>query len=352
MKRIVTLIVLLSLYCCSFSQQRVTIQGNEFLYKGKPFFLIGTNTPWDNWNDFGGNYNPQFWEDEFAKLETSGINSSRVWISCDAEGQPTVDREGFTQPATQQFWENLDDMMTKAEKHHIFIIATISSFDNLDSAKNASENWLTMLGCTQKIQQYCDVFLKPLLERYKNNPYFFAIDICNEPEWTHEHKRFGGLEWDYMQMFVGMCAATIHSVESPILATVGSAAVKWSSEKFEGNKWSDKALQEVTMDPLAYMDFWQIHYYEWTNQFSNPFHNTPEYWGLQDKPCIIGETPGNNKIYGFPISYEEIYKLPYQLGYSGVFPWTSNGAGVGDFGTLKTFGPGAKSFSKSLKNKK
>nr|MCR4800447.1 hypothetical protein [Bacteroidales bacterium] len=162
----------------SINAQRISIQGNSFVCNGEKIFFVGTNTPWDNWNDFGGNFNSQFWADEFAKLEKNGINSSRIWISCDAAGQPFVDVEGVTHPATQQFWDNLDYLMNLATKHKIYVIATISSFDNLDETKPASKNWMALLNCTQKLQQYCDTFLKPLVERYKDNPYFFAIDIC------------------------------------------------------------------------------------------------------------------------------------------------------------------------------
>ena len=352
MKRLSLIFSCILLCCCyGFSQQRITIQGNQFMHNNEPFFLIGANTPWDNWNDFGGEYDPEFWEQEFARMEQKGINSSRIWISCDAAGQPYVDSSGITHPASQQFWDNMDDMMQKAQKHNIYIIATIASFDKLDNTKPGSANWLSMIMCQRTLALYAETFLKPLVKRYESNPYFFAIDICNEPEWMNEHKKYGGLEWEYLQSFVGMCAAAIHSCHTPVLVTVGSAAVKWSCDKFEGNKWSDQALQDITADTLAYLDFWQIHYYDWTNQFGNPFHNAPAFYGLEDKPCIIGETPGNNTKYGFEISYEEIYSLPYQLGYSGVYPWTSNGAGSGDFGSLDTFGEGASQIAKKIKQK-
>ncbi len=351
MKRLSLILSYIVLFCCyGFSQQRITIQGNRFMHNNAPFFLIGANTPWDKWNDFGGEYNPEFWENEFARMQNMGINSSRIWISCDAAGQPYVDSLGITHPASQQFWDNMDDMMYKAQKHNIYIIATIASFDMLDDTKPASKNWLSMITCQRTLALYTETFLKPLVKRYENNPYFLAIDICNEPEWMNEHKKYGGLEWEYLQTFAGMCAAAIHSCNTPVLVTLGSAAVKWHCDKFEGNKWSDDALQNLTADSLAYLDFWQIHYYNWTNQFGNPFHNAPAFYNLEDKPCIIGETPGNNKIYGFEISYEEIYSLPYQLGYSGVYPWTSNGAGTGNFGSLDTFGEGANNFSKTIKN--
>ena len=325
--------------------QRIAIQSNSFVVNGKPIFLVGANTPWDTWNDFGGNYNPQFWEDEFARLQKTGINSSRIWISCDNVGQPYIDVLGVIHKPTDQFWQHMDDMMQKAQKYGIYIMATITSFDHFDKEKANYQQWRSMVHCSQQIQTYIDVFLLPLIARYESNPYFFSIDICNEPEWIHEHAKQGAIDWQYLQQFVGMCAAAVHKSQSKVLVTVGSAAVKWGSNKYEGNKWSDGVLQKVTGDSLAYLDYWQVHYYEWINTyFSNPFTMSPQDYLLNDRPCVIGETPGLNTIYGFPISYEEIYEKPYKLGYDGVFPWTSNGAGKGDFGNLTTFGKGAHAF--------
>lgn len=330
----------------NMSAQQITIENNKLMRNGQAFFMIGANTPWDNWNDFGGNYNPDFWEKEFARMHAIGINSSRIWISCDGAGQPSFDTLGNILPPTQAFWNNMDDMMAKAQKHQIYIIATIMSFDHFDQSKPNNEKWRAMIGCTQKINTYIDLFLVPLVNRYKTNPYLFSIDICNEPDWIFENKKCGHLPWEYLQMFGGMCAAAIHKTDSNVLVSVGSAYVKYNSSKYEGNKWSDKNLQEITGDSLAYMDFWHIHYYDWVKTFFNsPFLESPTFFDLTDKPCIIGEAPGRNTKYGFPITYLEIYEKPYQLGYSGVYPWTSNNAGSGDFGSLDTFGEGAKEFS-------
>ncbi|OQA96740.1 MAG: hypothetical protein BWY22_01613 [Bacteroidetes bacterium ADurb.Bin217] len=334
------------IYCGTMGySQRISIKGNNFVVNDKPIFLVGANTPWDSWNDFGGNYNPQFWEDEFSRMQKVGINSSRIWISCDNMGQPHIDMLGVVQKPSTEFWAHMDDMMQKAEKYGIYIMATVTSFDHFDEEKANYQQWRSMLHCSQQIQAYIDVFLLPLIARYESNPYFFSVDICNEPEWIHEHKKQGAIDWPQLQLFAGMCAAAVHRTQSSVLVSIGSAAVKWGSNKYEGNKWSDQALQVITGDSLAYMDYWHIHYYEWINKhFSNPFTMSPSDYMLNDRPCVIGETPGLNTIYGFPITYEEIYEKPYELGYAGVYPWTSNGAGKGDFGNLNTFGVGATAF--------
>ena len=330
------------------SAQRLSISGTNFITNnGAIVYLVGANTPWDNWNDFGGNYNPDFWDKEFEKLHATGINSSRIWISCDGAGQPQFDTLGEIIPPTQAFWNHMDDMMAKAQKHQIYIMATILSFDHFDEKKPNHNQWRSLLACTQKINSYIDLFLLPLVKRYESNPYFFSIDVCNEPDWIYENKKCGNIQWEYIQMFGGMCAAAMHRSKTPVLVSVGSAYVKYNSSKFVANKWSDAALQELTGDPLAYMDYWHIHYYEWVKtHFNSPFLESPAFFDLADKPCIIGETPGKNDKYGFPITYLEIYEKPYVLGYAGVYPWTSNGAGTGDFGNITTFGIGAKEFTK------
>lgn len=334
--------------CTTEKSERISISGNKFIKNGEEFFFVGANTPWDSWNDFGGDYNEEFWEQECERLHKSGLNSTRIWISCDNLGQPYIDSLGNTHAATQAFWNNMDHLMQHAQKWNIYIMATITSFDHFDSLKSNFESWRTMIQSEEKINRYIDTFLIPLVTRYESNPYFFSIDVCNEPEWIHENKQYGALAWEPLQMFAGKCAAAIHAGQSPVLVSIGSTATKWASTKYEGNVWSDELLKKIAKDELAYMDYWHIHYYQWINEsFSNPFKTSAEEYNLHDKPCVIGETPGLNSIYGFPITYKEIYELPYKLGYAGVFPWTSNSAGIGNFGSLDTFGEGALQFAKS-----
>ena len=82
-KKLFAFLTIFSLLISSIScLDKVTIKGTNFMVKSKKIFMNGVNTPWDKWNDFGGDYNEQFWDDHFKKLSENGINSSRVWVSC------------------------------------------------------------------------------------------------------------------------------------------------------------------------------------------------------------------------------------------------------------------------------
>lgn len=343
--------LILLLLFSNLSAQHIYVDGTSLMVNGCPIFMVGANTPWDNWNDFGGNYNSNFWSTHFADMSSYGLNSSRIWISCNGDGQPYVSSDGTVSPPTQAFWDDMDDMIASATANGIYVMATIMSFDHFKEGNGNYMGWRNMVQSSEKIQTFIDNYLLPLVDRYKNNPYLFNIDLCNEPEWIHENASEGQLDWQHLQRYAGMCAAAIHNSDSPVLVSIGSAATKWNSDRpgYVGNIWSDANLQAQSgAGSQAYMDFWHIHYYEWINEyFSNPFTETTAYYGLDDRPCIIGETPGRNTLYGITISVDEMYENPYNLGYCGVMPWTSNNAGSGDFGSLATFGSGAQSFYNS-----
>ena len=42
--------------------QRIQVSGAEFQVNGKRIWISGTNTPWENWNDFGGKFDTRLVE--------------------------------------------------------------------------------------------------------------------------------------------------------------------------------------------------------------------------------------------------------------------------------------------------
>lgn len=354
---IVYIMALLSINSCSEQTKKsdahnknahISIEGNAFVCNGTEIYLNGANTPWDKWNDFGGEYDSVFWEQEMKNLADNGMNSTRIWISCDGEEQPFIAENGRCEKPTEAFWNNLDHMLFHAEKNGIYIMAAIMSFDHFKDENENYKGWRAMIMDSANIQLFIKNYVLELVSRYSHNPYFFSIDLCNEPEWIHENKECGQIPWKHLQQYAGLCAAAIHKTQTPILVSIGATSVKWASDVYEnGNIWSDENLQlHTNNDSLAYMDYWHIHYYSWMRDFfSSPFEKSPNDYALNDKPVIIGETPGRAEYYGFDISLEEIFEKPYTLGYSGVMVWTSNDAGIGDFGSLSTFGHASKAFA-------
>ena len=55
--------------------KRICVRGSEFVAGDRAIFLNGVNTPWDNWNDIGGDFNESFWRAHFAVLRENGINA-------------------------------------------------------------------------------------------------------------------------------------------------------------------------------------------------------------------------------------------------------------------------------------
>lgn len=361
-KRILLLLMFFGILSTGFSQT-VSILNKTFVVNGNascPIYFNGANTPWNNWNDFGGNYNSAFWSTHFATLKANGINASRVWISCNGDVQPNINTDGTVTGVSAQFWANLDDFFASAKENGIYIMATMMSFDHTKNTYNKYQSWRNMLNDQAKVKTYCDNYLVPFVNRYKTNPYLMSIDISNEIEWVAEDASNMKCSYAVLQRFVAMCASSIHNNPrtdgSTVLVTLGSAATKWNGTKMrkgsngpwsqnnsDGNKWSDAALKAQYNQANAVLDYYSPHYYSWIDEwYSNPFERTPTDFGIDEKPVLIGETPAGNP--GKPnmtvlASYEALKKN----GYQGHFPWTSNG--VDALGDISKFGTDAKTFA-------
>jgi hypothetical protein len=211
-----------------------------------------------------------------------------------------------------------------------------------------------MIQSTAAINSYVQHYTIPFVNRYKDNPYLWSIDIMNEPDWVHEESECGNMRWDDIARFLALNAAAIQENAPEILVTVGMASSKYNSpHTSDGNVVSDANLRRLAGNNAnARLDFWSPHYYDWVGQwFGHPFTRRPSGtlesggWGLDpSKPAIIAETGasgtqgrsttrGSN---GFPtngITYTltQDYVNAFNNGWQGVMGWTSNG--VDDYGT-------------------
>ena len=118
-------IVLVSLIPLCSHAQRISMNGNRFQVEGKEIFMNEAKTPWNNWNDFGGNYNSAWWNAEFQRIKNAGSNSTRIWISCSGEVGLTISADGTVTGATSAFWYNLDDMFQPAQKNNNIYISRL-----------------------------------------------------------------------------------------------------------------------------------------------------------------------------------------------------------------------------------
>ena len=348
-----TLIILANNTCAN--AQRIVIEGNRFMIGYSEIFINGVNTPWDNWNDFGGEYDHSFWNDEFSAIRESGGNATRIWITCNGDVGIDIDESGMVHGATADHWEDLDDMFSLAKENGIYIMATLISFDHTKNTYKKYERWRKMFEDDEKIGSYIDNYVIPFVNRYKGNPYLWCIDACNEIEWMHENSECGEIPWNRLQYFVARVAAAAHEVSYDVLVTLGSAAVKWNGEceNCIGNFWSNENLRAQYDAPGVYLDFYSPHYYGWTVRHFGNFAKemTPDDYGINDRPCMIGENPArgifiqeedrSNKLL-VPIS--KAYIKTYKNGWKGLMVWTSNG--VDRNGSLHHCRPGLEAFLK------
>ena len=344
------LIVLLGSSAIPLRAQRITVNGTRFEVEGRQIWLNGANTPWHRWNDFGtGNYDHAWWNSHMQTLNDNGINCIRVWISCNGGGIK-INPDGTATGVTATFFSDLDQFFASARSHRIYIFATLLSFDH---TKNGNPNYQAFRACftdNGRTGTLVESYVVPFVNRYKENPYLFAIDACNEIEWDHENAEAGSIAWEHLQYLVARMAVGVHE-NSPVLLTMGSAAVKWNSDRpGEGNKWKNSALQAQLNDPKAFLDFYSPHWYGWVVRwFGNPCVTSPAGYGIGDRPCIIGECPakgmfnqdaqGKDNLVNPPT---EMFEKAYQKGWQGIFPWTSNG--VDNNGSIADFGAATRAF--------
>ncbi|MBQ7774905.1 MAG: cellulase family glycosylhydrolase [Lachnospiraceae bacterium] len=323
---------------------QVTVEGTDFIVNGERLYMNGVNTPWDNWNDFGGSFSKSFWEEHFALLRENGINSTRIWISCNGDVGMSITKDGYVNGATTKHWENLDTLFKLAEENGIYIMATLMSFDHFKDSNGTYESWRKMVADEELTESYIQNYVIPFCERYDDFDSLWSIDLCNEPDWIHENQECGKLSWEVLSKFFAKEAAAIHE-NSDILVTVGFGIVKYNSEDYSGNKGSDEYLQSLYADENAYLDFYSTHFYEWEAQwYGFPFDKSPEAFKLDGtKPCVIGECPATGMVGTMkgsqPLTGDEMYINVYNNGWDGIMGWTSNG--VDDCGTLDDFKNGA-----------
>ena len=307
---------------------KVTVSGDKFLVGDKEIWFNGVNTPWDKWNDFGGNFSFAFWQEHFDKLHSAGVNACRIWISCNGDVGMLISPDGSFEGATTAHWEDLDTLFALAENYQIYIMATVQSFDHYKDTYETYESWRKLIQSPECTDQYVDNYIIPLVQRYDDCDYLWSVDLCNEPDWIVENKECGKLDWSYLQQYYAKASSAIHA-NSDVLVTVGMGMIKYNSDAQNGNKVSDEALQAADTgkydNSLAYLDFWSTHWYDWMiPNWGVIYDYTPEGFGLDPaKPAVIGELPAKGKE-GYDLVH--VYENSKNNGFRGVFAWKSSGA--------------------------
>ncbi len=327
---------------------KITVANGQFQVGGQRIWMCGTNTPWDNWDDFGREFDYKFWDEHFAALHEAGINSSRVWILCSGDYGIQFDENGYVTGMTDQFWNDVNQLMYIAAEHKIYIMATMMSFDCCKNGNRNNKKFRAMIQDDALTQSYIDNYIIPFAERYDSNDYLFSIDLCNEPDWIHENKEEGQLPWKDLFTFFAKCSAAIHQ-HSEILVTTGIGYIPNNSDVNGTNYISDEVMKYYGGDD-APMDFYSVHFYDWMIRwYGNPLTMTPEEYGLDtSKPNVMGECSANGSQQDH-IDLTAAAQNLYANGWEGIYPWTSTGTdGNGGFAEVTAYSNAMQSQIESL----
>lgn len=302
------------------SSAKITVDGTKFMVDGKELWINGVNTPWQNWNDFGGTaFDETFWDSHFADLHDIGVNASRVWINCNSMVGIKLKTTGEVKEVLDKHWQDVDKLFEIAEKHQIYVMPTLLSFDHCKDT-NYADRWRAVITDETAMQSYIDNYVKPFAERYGSNPYMLGIDLMNEPDWVHENDECGKLSLEDLSKFFAKCTAGAHEANPDVLVTVGMGMIKYNSDKgnCSGNIISDEIMKSYGGDN-ACLDFYSVHYYDWMKpNWGSAFEASPADYGLDmSKPVFLGEI-------GTETPLKDVYQSCYDLGWNGVMMWMSN----------------------------
>ncbi len=267
----------------------------------KKRFMHGVNYAWRNFGaDFGG---LAAWgingvaktpviDTEFADIKAQGGNVIRWWV------MPNFRSDGIVFDSNDKpvrlggtFIDDLNAALALAEKHNVYLMLNLFSFDNFNPTTTSSgvriRGLQPIVLDAIKRQALLENVIRPMAKAVQASPYrkrMMAWDVINEPEWAIiGGSKYGDQDFncnsslqclthDQMESFLRDVTAVLRS-ESGGLVTVGGAAIKWAKA------WSQLNL-----------DFYQFHTYDWVNEWY-PYSNSPAFYGITDKPVVMGEYP-------------------------------------------------------------
>jgi hypothetical protein len=314
-----------------------------------PRFLYGINYAWLNFGgDFGGNLGyeqggvvdqAEEHQANLTLMRDHEIRFVRWWLFPDFRGDGVVfsaaDEPLRLYRATIPDIEKALELAARTDVH---LMLTLFSFDGFRPSGTQGGRWTPglrpmVIDPTLRAQLIENV-VRPIAAAVEASPYrdrMPAWDLINEPEWAmHGTNDLGdepytpndeleSVSHDEMELFLSEVIAVLRE-ESSAQVTVGGSAMKWR------NAWTRLDL-----------DFYQFHIYDWINRHW-PYDQSPDEYGVVDKPVVMGEFPPNG-LGGGAIAYSTLLESWSGDGYAGALSWDFNGivdpeTGDIDFETL------------------
>lgn len=300
-------------------------------------FVNGINIAWVNFGrdigidpEYGTEYRPDI--DKFDEIMNAvadaGGNVIRWWYHTNGSTNPTFDENQMVSVNPDYFHEDVKEILDLAASKGLKIQICLWSFDML------KDQWNVDATANKKLivedvyfQSYVDNALIPLVNAIGDHPGLYAWEIFNEAEgMTDEY----GSHWPGfaervsivdVQRFINKTTAAIRTAQPNVKVTNGALGFLTSlddEEKGYQNMYSDEKLIEIGGKDNGYLDFYNIHFYNWAGENGSPFHNTPDPEKI-DKPATIAEYYPD---YTFGIDIESMGTILMDNGWKGSLLWS------------------------------
>ena len=269
---------------------------------------MGANLPWvhygidfgaNAWRPYGGIAQPEERaqvEQTFTQLAEAGVQYVRWFLFCDGRAGIQFSEGGRPLGLDELVFRDVDAALDVASRHGIRIMFVLLDFlwcDPVSSTRGVQMGGRAhILAGAASRDALLTLAMRPLLERYGDEPQILAWDIINEPEWIKT------IDMVDLRTFLVDSVGLVHSTTChPV--TVGSAGVRWR------DRYTDIGL-----------DFYQVHWYDALQH--QPSLETPVSRLGFDRPVLLGEFPtrGSKRAAG------EIVETARAAGYSGAFYWS------------------------------
>jgi hypothetical protein len=310
----------------------------------KTRFMFGVNYAWINFGeDFGGGNsgvaaNQPAVRSALKDMKTNGVDVVRWWMhpTFFAPGV-TFDGSGNATGIAGSEVADIDAALALAAEADVYIKLTLFSFDNFRGDDRAGHGLTAIISDTAKRQALIDHVVRPIAHAVAASPNaarMISWDVINEPEWAISGEDGRGdqafdanpelmaVPFATMESFVGDVVKGLRQ-ESAASITVGQAAIKWAH-----------AFTKVGLD------YYDMHYYGWVDQYFPLGGKSLADYGLADKPVVVGEFPldGWNNPNGTLNANQIVSKL-FDLGYAGAKAWafTADGNWSGNKSQLASF---------------
>lgn len=308
------------------------------VFHGRRRYLHGVNYAWREFGtDFGGlaawgrggvTGDAATIDRDLAAIAASGASVVRWWIFPELRGDGVVrEATGSVPKLDGRALRDLDHALELAEKHDLYVMFTLFSFDAFRAAKPSAPDTVNLAPLVRDPRAVEDVatrLVAPLVDRAAQGRHahrVFAWDLMNEPEWAvadleqrnmcdavsdpTDCVSYGEMHW-FLTRLSEVVASRIQGLperKKPLI-TVGGVSPS------EHRNW--EAVPQ---------DFFQFHFYD--HDYERGALELPR----RDKPVVVGEFPswGLAATWAQPaLDATQITWSIHDAGFAGGLGWTIN----------------------------